>query len=598
MTLDQILVFAIFGAMMVLFVWDRIRYDLVALLGLLAAIAVGLVPTKEAFKGFSDDVVVIVGSVLVVSAAISKSNLLRRLIRAMEPRLTSTALRVGALTAAVTVLAMFMKNIGALAIFLPIAVQLARRSGTPVSALLMPMAFGSLVGGLVTLVGTSPNILVSRAREELTGEGFKMFDFAPVGLGITLAALAFLSVGWRLLNGVGKRAESGEAGGARAYLSEARVPEESAYVGQSVSALEAEGEGEVAVVALQRAGERTSDPDKRETLRAGDLLLLRGDPEAIRGLLAEAGLATNSADRGPVAELPQEQVGVVEAVIAPGSTLTGRTSRELRLRDTHGVNLLAVARRGRAVASRLKELRLRVGDVLVLQGAAEAMPAVLRDLGCLALAERGSDIGRQRGDWLPVGILGVAMLAVASGYVPVSIAFFAAAVAVVGIGLLTLREAYEAIDLPILVLLACLIPISDAVGRTGGAELIASGLAVGARHLPEIGALVLVMATAMALTPFLNNAATALIMAPVAVQLAKQLGMNPDPLLMAVAIGCACDFLTPVGHQCNTLVMGPGGYRFGDYARLGFPLTVLVVVVSAVLIPIFWPFQAAAAAGG
>jgi di/tricarboxylate transporter len=589
-TLDQTLVFAIFGAMMVLFVWDRIRYDLVALLGLLAAVAAGLVPAKEAFTGFSDDVVVIVGSVLVVSAAIGKSNLLRRLIRAMEPRLTTTALRVGALTAAVTVLAMFMKNIGALAIFLPVAVQLARRSGTPVSALLMPMAFGSLVGGLVTLVGTSPNILVSRAREAMTGEGFRMFDFAPVGLGIALAALLFLSVGWRLLNGVGRRAEAG-GDRAPAYLSEARVPEDSAYVGQTIAALEAEGEGEVTVVALQRDGRRAPEPGKAAALAAGDLLLLRGDPEAIRGLLAEAGLATNSADRGPVADLPQEQVGVVEAVIAPGSALAGRTSRELRLRDTHGVNLLAVARRGQAVAARLKELRLRVGDVLVLQGTAEALPAVLRDLGCLALAEKGSDIGRRRGDWLPVAILGVAMAAVASGWVPVSVAFFAAAVAVVALGLLTLGEAYDAIDLPILVLLACLIPISDAVGRTGGAELIASGLAAGARHLPEIGALVLVMATAMALTPFLNNAATALIMAPVAVQLARQLGMNPDPLLMAVAIGCACDFLTPVGHQCNTLVMGPGGYRFGDYARLGFPLTVLVVVVSALLIPVFWPLS-------
>ncbi|WP_376088977.1 SLC13 family permease [Roseomonas sp. CCTCC AB2023176] len=590
MTLQQGLVFGILAAMMVLFVWDRIRYDLVAMLGLIAAVAAGLVKPGDAFKGFSDDVVVIVGAVLVVSAAVGRSDLLRRLIRAMEPRMRTTGAQVVTLTGAVTLLSVFMKNIGALAIFLPIAVGISRRSGTRLSALLMPMAFGSLVGGLVTLVGTSPNILVARARAEMTGQPFGMFDYTPVGLGIALAAMVFLALGWRLLGGAGRR-EAEAAEGVAPYLSEARVPERSPFVGQDVAAVVAAADGEVAVIAFQRAGERQMPVPADLVLRDGDLLVLRGEPDAIRGLIAEAGLELNAADRGAVRDLPTEAVGVVEAVVMPASPLVGRTPQRLRLRDTHGVNLLAIARKGRPVAERLKEVRLRVGDVLMLQGAADTMPTVLRDLGCLAFGERSPATGRRRTDWLPVLILAAAMGSVALGFVPVPFAFFAAAVAVALTGVLTLREAYESLDLPILVLLACLIPISDAVSETGGAALIASGLAAIGAHLPAVGALVLVLLTAMALTPFLNNAATALIMAPVAVQMARQLGLHADPLLMAVAVGCACDFLTPVGHQCNTLVMGPGGYRFGDYARLGAPLSLIVVLVATLLIPIFWPLR-------
>ncbi|MBY0335489.1 MAG: SLC13 family permease [Acetobacteraceae bacterium] len=589
MTLPQTLTFAILAGMMALFVWDRLRYDLVALLGLLAALAAGIVPAGQAFSGFGDPVVIIVASVLVVSAGIARSALLRRLIRALEPRMQGAAAQVVVLTGAVTLLSALMKNIGALAIFLPIAIQVSRRTGTPVSALLMPMSFGSLVGGLVTMVGTSPNILVARVREDMTGTPFGMFDFAPVGLAIAAASLFFLAFGWRLLAGVGRRAAASPA--PAPYLAEARLPAGSPFVGRSVAALEAEGEGDVGVAAIIREGGRRYIPAGHWPLFAGDVLVLRGDPEAMRALVTEARVTLSHAGKGAVGALPAEAVGLIEAVIVPGSPLAGQTPRNLRLRDAHGVNLLAVSRRGEAVEARLRDLRLRVGDVLLLEGAAESLPETLRDLGCLPLLERRTELGRRRLDYLPVGLLAIAMAAVASGLVPVAVAFFAAAVLTVLLGVLTLREAYEAVDLPILVLLACLIPISDAVSATGGAALIASGLAVVAGWLPAVGALAVVLLAAMALTPFLNNAATALIMAPVAAQLASQLGIKPDPLLMAVAVGCACDFLTPIGHQCNTLVMGPGGYRFGDYARLGLPLSVIVAVTAVLVIPLVWPLR-------
>ncbi|WP_211852426.1 SLC13 family permease [Plastoroseomonas hellenica] len=591
-TLDQLLVFSILGIALALFVWDRFRYDLVALLALVAALACGVVPVADAFKGFSDQVVVIVASALVISAGIGKSGLIGRAVRHAEPWLTSTGARVAALTAGVTVLSALMKNIGALAIFLPMAVQVARRSDTPVAALLMPMAFGSLVGGLVTLVGTSPNILVSRVRQEITGEPFAMFDFAPVGLAIAAAALLFLAFGWRLLprdrQGQPSAAEAFEVG---PYMSEARVPEGSPMAGKTVAELEALAEGEIVAVALLREGGRRYAPSGAWRLFAGDTLILQGDPHRLTDLVAEAKLELAGANQGPAKDLPTEEVGLVEAVVMPESALVGRTASELRLREAHGLNLLAVARRGERIGARLRQVRIRAGDVLALQGPAGSMTEALRALECLPLVDRGTGLGQKRRDILPLVLLAATMALVGFGILPVAPAFFGAAVLTVLCGVLTLQEAYEAIDAPILVLLACLIPVSDAVAGTGGAQLIAGGLAQVAGQLPAAGALALVIVVAMALTPFLNNAATALIMAPIAADLAVRIGLKPDPFLMAVAIGCACDFLTPIGHQCNTLVLGPGGYRFGDYWRLGLPLSVIVVAVATLMIPIVWPLR-------
>ncbi len=586
------MLFAVLAGMIALFIWNRLRYDLVALLALLTAIASGIVPPDRAFTGFGDQVVIIVASALVLSAAVGKSGTIGRLVRRLEPHLHTTGARVATLAAGVTILSALMKNIGALAIFLPVAVQVARRSGTSPSVLLMPMAFGSLVGGLVTLVGTSPNILVSRVRAELTGQPFSMFDFTPVGIGVAGAALGFLAFGWRLLpSGRGAQVPPSAAFEVEPYLSEARLPEGSPLVGKTVAQLEKLGDGEVEVVAIVREGGHRYVPAGHWTLFADDLLVLRSDPHALQRIVAETRLQLTGAGNGPSNAPPAAVVGVVEAVVMPGSALVGCSTEELRLREAYGVSLLAIARGGQEIATRLRQIRFQAGDVLVLQAAAAAMPDALRGIGCLPLVDRATHLGEQRREIMPLVLLALGMAAVALELAPVAAAFFAAAVLVVLSGVLTLREAYEALDLSILVLLACLIPISDAVASTGGAGLVAGGLAAVAGMLPPVGAVALVLVAAMALTPFLNNAATALIMAPVAVSLARQLGLNADPFLMAVAVGCACDFLTPIGHQCNTLVMGPGGYRFGDYWRLGLPLSVIVALVATALIPVVWPLE-------
>jgi di/tricarboxylate transporter len=489
----------------------------------------------------------------------------------------------------VTIMSAFMKNIGALAIFLPIAVQVARRSGTPPSKLLMPMAFGSLIGGLVTLVGTSPNILVSRVRSELLGVPFGMFDFAPVGLGVVAAGLAFLSVGWRLLPGERRSQRSAAAAfEVQPYLFEAVLPATSPLVKKTVADLQAIGEGNVAVVAIIREKDRRSIPTGSSTLLADDILVLQGDPHTLRTIVEEGRLHLGGeSTKGK----RRSNVGVVEAVVMRNSPLVGCASTELRLRDRHGVSLIAISRQGQAITTHLRDVRFQAGDVLVLQGDLDDMPETLKNLDCLPLVDRATGLGRRRQEFLPLILVALAMVSVALNLIPVAVAFFGAAVLVVLFGVLTLREAYEAVELPILVLLACLIPISDAISSTGGAELIASALAAAAAALPPVGAVSLALVTAMALTPFLNNAATVLIMAPVGASLAGKLGLHAEPFLMAVALGAACDFLTPIGHQCNTLVMGPGGYRFGDYWRLGLPLSIIVIVVGTILIPLFWPLK-------
>ncbi|KAA1053755.1 SLC13 family permease [Azospirillum argentinense] len=589
LTLDQTLAVTILIGLVTLFVWNRLRYDLAALLGLLMAMACGVVPPDRAFVGFGDPVVVIVASALVVSAGVGKSGVIGRAVRSLEPRMRTTGMQVAVLTGSVAVLSAFMKNIGALAIFLPIAIQVARRSGTPASKLLMPMAFGSLIGGLVTLIGTSPNILVSRVRAELTGTPFGMFDFAPVGLGIVVVGFAFLVVGWRLLPGGRQGVKPAAAAfDVEPYLSEVRLPATSPLVGKTVADLEALGEGGVTVIAIIREAERRYVPAGHWTLFADDILVLQSDPHALKAIMSDAGLRLEEAGKGLVKGQPASDVGVVEAVVTTNSPLIACSPAELGLRQRHGVNLLGISRHGDRIVTRLRNLRFQAGDVLVLAGSAEAMPETLRGLGCLPLVDRATGLERRRQEYLPIMLLVLAMGAVALDLMPVPAAFFGAAVLIVLFGVLTLQEAYQAIELPILVLLACLIPISDAIGRTGTADLVAEGLAAIAVTLPPTGVVTLVMVTAMILTPFLNNAATALIMAPIAASLAQRLGMNADPLLMAVAVGAACDFLTPIGHQCNTLVMGPGGYRFGDYWRLGLPLSVIIVVVGSVLIPLVW----------
>ncbi|MFO1144436.1 MAG: SLC13 family permease, partial [Amaricoccus sp.] len=584
MTTQQLLSLAVIALMMAVFVWGRFRYDLVAVCTLILAVALGVVPPDRAFSGFSDDIVIIVGSALLVSAGVARSGIMAAAMHHLLPDVRRVRMQLLILVAVVTLLSAFVKNIGALAIMIPIAFQFARRSGVPASTFLMPMSFGALLGGLMTQIGTSPNIVVSRVRAEMTGESFRMFDFTPVGATLAVVGVVFLTGFYWLVPA--RQREGGaldEALDIDNYLTEAEVLATSAVADRPLSDLLALAGGEAVVTSILRRKKRRIIPLPDAMLREGDLLLIEGDHAALDRLVSRARLSVTggrSTGEAPVA---------VEGVIGAGSSLIGWSAEGLALFDRFEVNLLAVSRRNARIAQRPSAARLELGDVVVLQGAPGSLPGVLRDLGVLPLAERQVLLGSLRNGLVPAAILAVAMGCTATGMVPVAVAFFTAAVAMVVFRVIPLREAYRSIEGPILVMLAALIPVSDSLRTSGASDVVADSLARVGAGLPAAGSIALILVVAMAVTPFLNNAATVLVVAPIAARFAEALGYRPEAFLMAVAIGAGCDFLTPIGHQCNTLVMGPGGYRFGDYARLGLPLSLLVVATAVPALMVVWP---------
>ncbi|MEZ5830531.1 MAG: SLC13 family permease [Dongiaceae bacterium] len=592
MTFDQGLAFAIIAGAMALFVWGRPRYDIVSCLALIAAIVGGLVKPEEAFSGFSNDIVIIVGSALVVSAAIAQTGLPELFLQRISRHIHSTRIQVLLLVATVTILAAFVKNVGALALMIPIAFQMAKRSGTSASCFLMPMSFGALLGGLMTQIGTSPNIIVSRLRGEIVGTPFTMFDFTPVAFVLAVVGVLFLTFGYRLLP-VRSRATVplDEALAVKKYVTEAEISEESPMAGKTVSELQERAHGEAKVVAILQPDDRRVKPLPDATLNAGDTLILEGDPHALERIISAGKLKLHSEHQAPAGSQQRSEISSIEAVIGLNSPLIGLTARSSALSERFGVKLLAVSRTGERLAERMETITLRAGDVMVLQGNLADLPERLRALDCLPLAERELRLGKARKAVLPVLILIAAMVMTAVGIMPVQVVFFGAAVLMVLTGAIGLRQIYQTVDWPIIILLAALIPVSEALRTTGDTDLIAGWLSEVAAGLPAYGALTLILAAAMLVTPFLNNAATVLVMAPIAVSFSHSLGYRPDAFLMAVAIGAGCDFLTPIGHQCNTLVMGPGGYRFGDYARLGAPLSLLVILVAVPTLLLVWPVR-------
>lgn len=588
MTTEQALAFALMGATIACFIWGKLRYDLIALAALVAGALAGIIPADTMFSGFSNELIWIIASALLLSAAISRSGLVERVLGPILATLKTPLTQLPAFTGAVMLLSMLTKNVGALAIIMPVALQHSRKAGAPASRLLMPMAFASLLGGMVTLVGTSPNVIVSSVREQLLGEPFLMFDFAPVGLGVCAVGFIFLAIAPHFIKLDREPAPGIEAAFAEArYVTELSVSEESACIGQSIAELEQAGEGEVRIRAIVTAGGRQK-PARDYVLAAEDKLIAEGEQDALERFAAKAKLKLVGERHRDETEPPAE-VRVVEGVLQENSSLIGASAAKARLHERFGISLLALHRAGRPVTTELRSATLRAGDVLILKAEEEQVGEALAELHILPLSERGVALGQKRFGYAPALALLAAIVSVAMGWAPIALAFSAAAIAVLLLRVMSMTEAYRAVEGPMLVLLAALIPISGAIQATGGDRLIAGFLSQALGPMPPFVAVAALILTGMAVTPFLNNAATVLIVAPIAAAIAQTLDVNPNAFLMAVAVGAACDFLTPIGHQCNTLVMGPGGYRFEDYWRLGLPLSALVVLTATPLILMVWP---------
>ncbi|PXX93477.1 SLC13 family permease [Marinobacter vulgaris] len=605
MSTDQVVVFTVLAATLGLFAWNRLRFDVVAMLALLAIAIAGLVPTKDLFAGFGHPAVVTVAAVLVLSQGLVNGGVVDNIAQLLGKVGHRPTLQILTLTGVVALCSGFINNVGALALLMPVAVWMSRESGRSPSLLLMPLAFGSLLGGTMTLIGTPPNIIIASYREG--ADSFGLFDFAPVGAAITLAGIAFITlVGWRLTPQRGGESDDDDKlFSVGDYLTELKIPEGSPHAGATLHNLLAEGgeDGDVVVLALVRDDKRQLAPSTYKVLKENDLLLVESDTESLQAFLDNTGLELGSQDeeedeseneeqekdrKSRKKQLNEGEVQLTEAVITPDSSLVGQTANRLNLRERYGLNIVAVARQGQRLKRRLGDIRFNAGDILLVQGFEDTLAGTLSDLGCLPLAERGLRLGSPRKTLLAAGIFIASIVTIVSGWLSPPVALVAGAVAMVLAKLIDASGAYKAIDWSVIVLLAAMIPVGQALETTGGAELIAAQMLAVGGGLAPWGVLAMVLVGTMLISNVVNNAAAAVLVAPIALSLSAELGMASDAVLMAVAVGASCAFLTPIGHQSNALVMEPGGYQFGDYWKLGLPLSILVTVVAVPMILLVW----------
>ncbi|MEH8016069.1 SLC13 family permease [Rheinheimera muenzenbergensis] len=632
MTTAQSIIMLILLVTIGMFLWGRWRHDMVALGAMLACVFSGLIDAQSAFNGFGHPAVITVACVLVLSRALQSSGAVDVLTRLVLPAKAGPSLSIAALTLLAALLSGFMNNVGALALLMPVAIQLANRLQLSPGQVLMPLAFASILGGTMTLIGTPPNLIISGIRASEGSAGFNMFDFTAVGAAVTAVGLAFIILlGWRL---VPKRKQAGTEGfETGAYVTEVRIAEGSKADGMKLREVEAVlDQADAQVVGLIRNDVRVTAPSSGRYLRALDILIIEAEADALTKVLSELGLelAHAKAKREPTAEEETEQadsaqhsaavddpeqlttegadqavekepekeripdeIVLLELAVLPSSSLLNRSAADMLLRTRYSINLLAVSRHGQRSMARLRSLPLRAGDLLLMQGAPDVLQDFANNTGCVPLAERELRIPNKRNALMSAVIMLLAVVLAATGILPAAVSFAAGVLATMALRTLPWRLVYDAIDWPVIVLLACLLPVAGVMQSTGAAGLIAAVLLdTLAQGNPVVGLAVILIST-LILTDLMNNAATAAVMAPIALGAANQLGVNPDTFLMAVAVGASCAFLTPIGHQNNTLILGPGGFRFTDYWRMGLPLDVLVVAVSLPVLLLVWPLHPA-----
>ena len=590
MTPQILAIYIVIILSLVLFAINRWRYDVISLLILVVITLLGLIPASNAFLGFSNSAVVTVAAVLVLTRGLQNSGVVDLIAEQLLKLKGGFIVQLAALTSIVTFLSAIMNNVGSVALLMPVAIQIARKKDIPISALLMPMAFGAHFGGMSTLIGTPTNLLTSSFREAAIGTPYRMFDFSLLGIGLSIASILFIVlIGWRLIPKRKGEQSSKDMFDVEEYITEVRLPETSPLAGTLLMDLSSYAENSINVLSLVRFGEKRMALPPDTKFQVGDILIIQTDTEHLDSLLTKTGLELVGSQQTGVEQLETADMTLMEVVVKADSMLENQSAFSLDLRRRYAVNMLAVSRQGQRLQSRLDRIRLQAGDVLLLQGHQQTLRESLRILGCLPLVERGLRIGQPKRIALTLGIFIGALLLAGFNVMAVSIAFSLAVVLMVMTKLVTLKEAYQSVDWPVIILIGTQIPLGEALESTGGAQLIADTI-LGLQHLlPPIGMLVLILIVTMGLSDLVKNAAAVVLMAPIAISLAEGLNVSIDPFLMTIVVGSACAFLTPFGHQSNVLVMGPGGYKFGDYWRLGLLLEIIVIIVGIPLILFLFP---------
>ncbi|MEP2639644.1 SLC13 family permease [Roseobacter sp.] len=590
MTTDQIILFTLFGAVFGLLLWGRFRYDIVAFSALMVAVVVDVVPTKDAFSGFGHPATLVVALVLVVSAGLVRSGAVFLITRTLVDASRSLGTHIALMGAIGGILSAFMNNVAALALLMPVDIQTARKAGRPAGLSLMPLSFATILGGMATLIGTPPNIIIASIREDSLGTPFAMFDFAPVGGVAALAGLIFVAlIGWRLIPQVDQNATSTDVDLSQ-YIAELTVPEGNKHIGKRVAELsDAADKADVAILGLIRDGTRRYGQARNTQLRADDALVLEATPDALDEFRSSLNLAVADAKREDALRADGEGVEIIEVVVPEGARIRGKTAQSIGLSWRQRSVLLGISRQGKRITQRLRKTEVKAGDILLLLVPRDTGPDVTDWLGCLPLADRGLAVTEDRKVWLAIGLFAGAVIAASVGLIYLPIALGLVVVAYVLTKIVPLGELYDHINWPVVVLLGSMIPLGAALESSGGTELIAGALLSWTAGLPAWAVLTVLMIVTMTLSDVLNNTATTIVAAPVGIQMAHSLEVSPDPFLMAVAVAASSAFLTPIGHKNNTLILGPGGYKFGDYWRMGLPLECIVVAVSIPMILIVWP---------
>ncbi|QBF31124.1 SLC13 family permease [Thalassococcus sp. S3] len=589
MTLDQIILFSLFAAVFALLLWGRFRYDIVAFSALMIGVVLGVVPVEDAFSGFGHPATLIVALVLVVSAGLVRSGAVFLITRTLVDSSRNLGAHIALMGGIGGVLSAFMNNVAALALLMPVDIQTARKAGRAPGISLMPLSFATILGGMVTLIGTPPNIIIASIRQESLGEPFRMFDFAPVGGVAALAGLAFVAlVGWRLIPA--RDTAAGAVGDLAQYIAELTVPTGSKQIGKRIAELEETAEKtDVAILGLMRDGKRRYGRARNSVLREGDVLVLEATPEALDEFRSALGLAFSDAARQEQLTAGGEGLEVIEVVATETSRITGKTAQSVGLTWRQSTVLMGLSRKGKRITKQVRKTVVEPGDILLLLCPRDTASDVTDWLGCLPLAQRGLNVTADEKVWLAIGLFAGAVAAASLGLIYLPIALGLVVVAYVLAKIVPVSELYTHIEWPVVVLLGSMIPLGAALKTSGGTELIAGALVGLTEGLPAWAILTVLMVVTMTLSDVLNNTATTIVAAPVGIQMAQSLGVSPDPFLMAVAVAASAAFLTPIGHKNNTLILGPGGYQFGDYWRMGLPLEIIIVAVSIPAILLFWP---------
>ena len=591
MTADQKILFALLFGVFVFLIWGRWRYDLVAFVALLIALLAGVLDTDLAFSGFGHPATVIIALVLVVSRGLSNSGAIEMLSRAVVSGSRKLASHIAVMASVAAVLSAVMNNVAALALLMPVDMQAAAKAGRNPALSLMPLSFASILGGMITLIGTPPNIVIAEFRNDALGAPYRMFDFAPVGIACAAVGVAYVAlIGWRLLPKGRQQSDSGqELFDLADYVAELKVSESSQIIGKRVADLDQDAEkSDVEILGLIRKGRRMPGLARRAEIKAGDILVVEANPESIEDALG----AMNLEYVGKGANhLQDEHLELTEVVVPESSRLAGRSTSSVRLLYRYGVALVGVSREGKRFRDNVRKLQIRAGDVLLILGAAERISDVTGRLGLLPLKDRGQRVIQRNKAWLSVGIFATAILLASFGVMYLAVALGCVAAAYVALDIVPIRSVYKSIEWPVIVLLGCMIPIGGALQSTGSTALIADTIVSLSAGFSPVVVLVFLVVVTMTLSDVMNNTATAVIAAPIAVEIAARLSVNPDPFLMGVAVAASSAFLTPIGHKNNTLIMGPGGYRFGDYWRMGLPLEIIVIAVGVPAILYVWPLH-------